>query len=65
MLAGSLGMFGFLDASSAARALEAELEQPRVERAPQLSVLLLKVRDGIEAPVSLCTADEQHLRSAP
>lgn len=64
MLAGSLGMFGFLDASSAARELETELAQPHVQRAPRLSVLALRVRDGIEGPVALCTTDEHRLRSA-
>jgi hypothetical protein len=57
MLAGSLGMFGYLDASNAARELEAEFAQPSVERAPQLPVLLRRLRDGIEGPVSLCTAE--------
>ncbi len=60
MLAGSLGMFGFLDASEAARELEAELLHPSTERAAQLPVLLCRLRAGIEGPVSLCTADEQH-----
>ena len=62
MLAGSLGMFGFLDASSAARELEAELARPSEERVVQLPVLVRRLRDGIEGQVSLCTADEQHLQ---
>ncbi len=53
MLAGSVGMFGFVDASDAARSLELELAHPTPDRAPQLSALLLRVRDGVQGPVIL------------
>jgi HPt (histidine-containing phosphotransfer) domain-containing protein len=57
MLAGSLGMFGFVDASDAARELEAELARPAPERAHVSSALLRRLRDGIQGPVALCTDD--------
>jgi HPt (histidine-containing phosphotransfer) domain-containing protein len=57
MLAGSLGMFGFIDASDAARELEAELAQPVPERAHVCSALLGRLRSGIQGPVALCTDD--------
>lgn len=54
MLAGSVGMFGFTDASVAARRLESELALPTPERAPALSALLERLRCGIQGPVVLC-----------
>jgi HPt (histidine-containing phosphotransfer) domain-containing protein len=63
MLAGSLGMFGFIPAADAARRLERELAHPTIDRAPALSVLLAKVRDGVQGPVVLCGRhpdDEAH-----
>ncbi|HYM45982.1 MAG TPA: Hpt domain-containing protein [Solirubrobacteraceae bacterium] len=53
-LAGSIGIFGFIEASEAARDLELELAHPTTDRAPALSALLLRVRSGIEGPVVLC-----------
>jgi chemotaxis protein histidine kinase CheA len=53
MLAGSIGMFGFLEASEAARALERELERPTQDRAPALAALLLRVRRGVAGPLAL------------
>ncbi len=55
MLAGSVGMFGFLDASDAAHSLEAELAQPMSDRAPQLFALLARVRGGVRGSVVLCS----------
>jgi chemotaxis protein histidine kinase CheA len=55
MLAGSVGMFGFLDASDAAHQLESELPQATVDRASELLVLLGRLRKGIQGPVTLCT----------
>ena len=52
MLAGSVGTFGFLDASDAARGLESELAHPTPERVPALSALALRVRDGVRGPVT-------------
>jgi HPt (histidine-containing phosphotransfer) domain-containing protein len=57
MLAGSLGMFGFIAASAAARELESELAQPAPERTRVLSALLRRLRSGIQGPVALCTDD--------
>ncbi len=54
MLAGSLGMFGFIGASDAARALELGLAHPTPDRAPALRALLLGVRAGVQGPVTLC-----------
>lgn len=62
MLAGSLGMFGFIDASDAARELEAELARPAPESAQVSSVLLRRLRSGIQGPVALCT-DEAPARA--
>jgi Hpt domain len=62
MLAGSIGTFGFVAASRAARALELELANPTPDRAPTLAALLVKVRSGIDGPVVLCpgnTADTE------
>ncbi len=53
MLAGSVGMFGFVGASDAARSLELELVHPTPDRAPQLSALLDRVRSGVRGPVVL------------
>jgi HPt (histidine-containing phosphotransfer) domain-containing protein len=55
MLAGSLGMFGFILAADAARGLESELAHPRIDRAPALSGLLARVRAGVRGPVVLCS----------
>jgi chemotaxis protein histidine kinase CheA len=57
MLAGSVGMFGFLDASDAARELESELPHATPDRTPLLSTLLGRLREGIQGPVTLCTKD--------
>lgn len=54
MLAGSVGMFGFIDAAEAAHSLELELAHPTPDRAPELSALALRVRDGVAGPVALC-----------
>jgi len=56
MLAGSLGMFGFIGASGAAHELEAELARPTADGMPALSVLLRSLRSGIQGPVTLSTA---------
>jgi hypothetical protein len=53
-LAGSMGTFGFVEASHAARAIELELEHPRRDRALVLAALLLEVRAGVAGPVRLC-----------
>jgi Hpt domain len=53
-LAGSLGTFGFVDASEAARELELELTHPTAGRAPALSALLQGARGGLEGPVLPC-----------
>ena len=55
MLAGSLGMFGFIRASRAARNLEAEFAHCTSARAPVLSALLTSLRSGVEGPVGLPT----------
>jgi HPt (histidine-containing phosphotransfer) domain-containing protein len=63
MLAGSLGMFGFIAAADAARRLERELAQPTIDRAPALSGLLARLRAGVQGPVVLCGRhpdDEAH-----
>jgi HPt (histidine-containing phosphotransfer) domain-containing protein len=56
MLAGSIGMFGFIDASEAAHRLELELAHPKPDRAPALSALLQRLRRGVQEPVVLCLA---------
>lgn len=71
MLAGSVGMFGFLDASDAARELESDLAQATPDRTTALLALLGRLREGVRGPVTLCTEDvadryargeaEQHL----
>jgi len=55
MLAGSVGMFGFVDAGTAAGELELELARARSEQAPRLTALLERVRDGVRGPVVLCS----------
>lgn len=55
MLAGSVGMFGFIDASEAAHELESKLTHPTSDQAPELSALLLRLRVGVQGPVGLCT----------
>lgn len=57
MLAGSVGMFGFLDASDAARSLESELAHPTPERVPALRALVLRVRNDVLGPVNFCAHD--------
>jgi chemotaxis protein histidine kinase CheA len=54
MLAGSVGMFGFIDAGDAARELESELARATVDRTSELSALLLRLREGVRGPVTLC-----------
>jgi HPt (histidine-containing phosphotransfer) domain-containing protein len=54
-LAGSLGMFGFVSASDAARKLERELANPKPQRSPELSELLEQLRAGMKSPVVLCS----------
>jgi HPt (histidine-containing phosphotransfer) domain-containing protein len=53
MLAGSLGMFGYVDAAGAAHELEAELAHPTPERTAALPALVLRLRSGVQGPVSL------------
>lgn len=55
MLAGSLGMFGFVDAGTAAGELELELARARSEQTPGLTALLERVRDDVRGPVVLCS----------
>lgn len=55
MLAGSIGMFGFIDASDTARELELELAHPTPDRAPVLSALLRRLRGGVQEQVALCS----------
>jgi HPt (histidine-containing phosphotransfer) domain-containing protein len=55
MLAGSVGMFGFMDASDAAHSLESELAHPTPDRAPELSALTSRVRRGVQGAVVLCS----------
>jgi HPt (histidine-containing phosphotransfer) domain-containing protein len=57
MLAGSVGMFGFIDASDAARELESELVQAMPDRTMVMLALLGRLREGVRGPVSLCTED--------
>lgn len=52
MLAGSLEMFGFIDAGEAAREIELGLADPTPD-SPTLSVLLGRLRDGVRGTVSL------------
>ncbi len=53
-LAGSIGTFGFTQASEAACDLELELVHATPDRAPALSALLLRVRAGVAGPVAVC-----------
>jgi chemotaxis protein histidine kinase CheA len=53
MLAGSLGMFGFTDASHAAHRLELELAHPEPTRAPRMSALLRRIRADVQSPQGL------------
>jgi HPt (histidine-containing phosphotransfer) domain-containing protein len=55
MLAGSLGMFGFVGASDAAHELEAELAHPSADRPPVLSALVRRLRGEIQGEVALCS----------
>jgi HPt (histidine-containing phosphotransfer) domain-containing protein len=55
MLAGSVGMFGFVDASDAARELESELLRATPDCTPVLLALLGRLREGIQGPVTFCT----------
>jgi HPt (histidine-containing phosphotransfer) domain-containing protein len=52
-LAGSLGMFGFLSASVAARRLEQELANPAAAGADELSTLLEQLQAGVNGSVVL------------
>jgi HPt (histidine-containing phosphotransfer) domain-containing protein len=54
MLAGSVGMFGFVDASDAARELESELLQVTPDRRTML-MLVERLREGVTGQVALCT----------
>jgi HPt (histidine-containing phosphotransfer) domain-containing protein len=65
MLAGSLGMFGFLRAARAAHCLELELAHPTRERAPILAALLASVRSGIREPVTLPAESRSRRSSTP
>jgi HPt (histidine-containing phosphotransfer) domain-containing protein len=49
MLSGSLGIFGFTQASEAAHELELEFAQPAQVRAPTLSTLVVIVRRALDA----------------
>jgi HPt (histidine-containing phosphotransfer) domain-containing protein len=53
MLAGSLGMFGFLEAGEAARELEQGLADPGVDHVPELARALARLRAGVRGPVSV------------
>lgn len=53
MLAGTVGTFGFIDASVAARELEQEFADPETARPLELSVLVRRLRRGLEGEVSL------------
>jgi HPt (histidine-containing phosphotransfer) domain-containing protein len=55
MLAGSLGMFGFADASDAARECESELARPTPDHAAALLALAHRLRSGVQGPVVLCS----------
>jgi chemotaxis protein histidine kinase CheA len=61
MLAGSVGMFGFLDASDAAHELESELPQATADRTSELLALLRRLRQGVQGPVTLCTEEPANL----
>lgn len=53
MLAGSLGMFGFADASSAAASLQDTLENATDADADELNEFVLRLRDGTRDSVHL------------
>jgi|ERR1700722_4999259 len=53
MLAGSVGMFGFIQASEAAHGLELALGHPTPDRVATLPALLLVLQDGVKGPVIL------------
>jgi diguanylate cyclase (GGDEF)-like protein len=57
MLAGSVGMFGFMRASEAGRDLELELVDPAPERAPTLSTLIAVLRQELEGEGELVTPE--------
>jgi HPt (histidine-containing phosphotransfer) domain-containing protein len=63
MLAGSLGMFGFLDASDAAHELESKLAQATTDSASELLALLERLREGTQGPVALRTDEPAPLLS--
>lgn len=63
MLAGSVGMFGFLDAGDAARKLESALAHATTDRTSELYVLLDRLREGIKGPVTFCAEDAADPRS--
>lgn len=52
MLAGSVGMFGFMDASDAAHEIEVQLEHPTPSNAPALSALARRLRSGVQGSVT-------------
>jgi HPt (histidine-containing phosphotransfer) domain-containing protein len=52
-LAGSLGMFGFVSASAAARRLEQDPANPATACAEEMSTLLEQLQTGVNGPV-LC-----------
>jgi HPt (histidine-containing phosphotransfer) domain-containing protein len=55
ILAGSLGMFGFVSASGPARKLEQELARPEPRWTPGLAELLEQLRAAVKRPVALCS----------
>lgn len=57
MLAGSVGMFGFLGASSVAHELERAITGSDAGRAPRLSRLLQDMREDLRGPVALRSHD--------
>jgi HPt (histidine-containing phosphotransfer) domain-containing protein len=57
MLAGSLGTFGFLSASDAARELESELRHASPAGVSVLVELVRRLRNGVRGPVGLCSQD--------
>jgi two-component system response regulator NreC len=62
-LCGSLGVFGFADASQAAHELELELAAATQERAPALSALAAVIRRGLEAKgkIRIVLADDHEI----
>jgi Hpt domain len=57
MLAGSIGIFGFQDASEAAGDLELELAQPAPKRAPTVRKLLSRLPRTDRNPLALRMSD--------